>query len=74
MKNQLILNAPILPEGYEWEIHNYATPSGMVKAREVKFKHFSQATWKQKIGNFHAFELQNGGDLVWSYCLIVKSK
>ena len=73
--NQLITNANPLPKGFEWQIHNYYTPNGVKKMKDLKFKHFPQAKWRFEQNGFHLFELTTKkGNVIMAYCIIVKTK
>lgn len=72
----LILNAPVLPDGFGWEIDSYFTPTGSIrptKSDPNKFDAFNKAVYKQSVGRHNLFELTGPtGIVLMAWCVIVK--
>ena len=70
MTNQIVLNAENLPTGFEWQIVNYYTPTGIKKLPGLKFKDFEMAVGKGSMDGFNLFELHRQERVIMAFCKV----
>ena len=65
-----------LPTGFKWKIHNYYTPTGIVRpCKGLNFETFDVAIHKGKVfQGFHLFELKRGKEIMIAFCMIAQVK
>ena len=72
MSNQSIKE---LPQGYEWQIVNYYTPTGVKRLQGLKFKDFDEAIAHDSMDGFQLFQLFRQGRSIMAFCKIgIKKK